>query len=102
MRLTAFEIKAIKACFEQTFESNDHIWLFGSRVDDSKKGGDIDLYIETTIAEYTLAFRKKMDFMIYLQNKIGEQKIDVILNCVALQKDKPIYQVAKETGILIQ
>ena len=47
MRLTKTQIKAIQDSFFTFFMKGDKIWLFGSRVDDSKKGGDIDLYIET-------------------------------------------------------
>lgn len=44
MRLTKYEITSIKKAFKETFVSGN-IYLFGSRVDDSQKGGDIDLYI---------------------------------------------------------
>lgn len=44
MRLTNSEIEAIKKAFLKTFEDGK-IYLFGSRADDTKKGGDIDLYI---------------------------------------------------------
>lgn len=47
MRLTEKERKLICEAFLQNFGKNDHLWLFGSRVNDTKKGGDIDLYIET-------------------------------------------------------
>ena len=47
MRLAVCEIESIKQAFTGSFLPNDHLWLFGSRVDDAKKGGDIDLYVET-------------------------------------------------------
>ena len=47
MRLTEAQVKTIQDNFSVSFMEGDKIWLFGSRVDDSKKGGDIDLYIET-------------------------------------------------------
>jgi len=46
MRLSEFEHRSILSAFRQIFK-NGNIYLFGSRVDDHKKGGDIDLYIET-------------------------------------------------------
>jgi hypothetical protein len=42
MRLTPQEIQAIKETFLNTFDKGN-IYLFGSRVDDTKRGGDIDL-----------------------------------------------------------
>jgi hypothetical protein len=42
MRLTNYEITSIKESFHQIFDTGK-IYLFGSRIDDSLKGGDIDL-----------------------------------------------------------
>ena len=44
MRLTPFEQNSIKKTFSETFKSGK-IYLFGSRTDDTQRGGDIDLYI---------------------------------------------------------
>ncbi len=64
MRLTEKQINAIKRAFKNIFSESDHIWLFGSRVDDAKKGGDIDLYIETDYADYAVIAKKKIDFWV--------------------------------------
>jgi len=48
MRLTNLEQKMIKKAFVETFQSGD-IYLFGSRVDDTKRGGDIDLYLVPSV-----------------------------------------------------
>ena len=45
MRLTEKERQVIKETIYKYFGENLKIFLFGSRVDDSKKGGDIDLYV---------------------------------------------------------
>ena len=45
MRLSTYEVDAIKDTFKDIFQNGD-IYLFGSRIDDDKKGGDIDLYIK--------------------------------------------------------
>ncbi len=76
MRLKTYEIDAIKNSFKSVF-NNGQIFLFGSRTDDSKKGGDIDLFIE--LEDKINLFEKKIKFW---QNKklIGEQKIDVVFN----------------------
>lgn len=44
MRLTEFERATIKKVFLEIFKEGK-IYLFGSRVDDTKLGGDIDLYL---------------------------------------------------------
>jgi len=49
MRLTEFEKKEIKHAVEKNFGTEIDVYLFGSRIDDSLKGGDIDLYIETDL-----------------------------------------------------
>ena len=45
MRLSLTEIKAIIKSKNNSFGKSSKVYLFGSRVDDNKKGGDIDLYI---------------------------------------------------------
>jgi predicted nucleotidyltransferase len=95
MRLTHFEIEAITGTFKEVFESGK-IYLFGSRVDDTLKGGDIDLYIDT-VYNNTL-IEKKIDFLVSLKRKIGEQKIDVVLS---RDKNRPIEQEALNKGIAL-
>ena len=46
MRLTDDQVRIIKARGAECFGPNTKIWLFGSRVDDDARGGDIDLYVE--------------------------------------------------------
>ncbi len=59
MRLTSKEIHTIKTTVNRFFEDSS-VYLFGSRVDDSRKGGDIDLYIETGEKDtYTKKLRVK-------------------------------------------
>lgn len=95
MRLEPYEIKAIKDSFISNFHSGK-IYIFGSRVDDSKRGGDIDLYIEP-IETHNLV-SKKIDFLVDLKSKIGDQKIDVVIN---RGKNELIDIVAKQQGVLL-
>ena len=47
MRLSIEELKIIRDSAVKYFGKNSKIYLFGSRTDDKKRGGDIDIYIET-------------------------------------------------------
>ena len=93
MRLTNKEVEAITSIYKKIFKSGK-IYLFGSRVDDTKKGGDIDLYIQTDNKDNLI--EKKINFLVELKREIGEQKIDVVLS-----KDinRPIEQIALKNGI---
>ena len=93
MRLTPKEIEAIVTTFKEFFGSGE-IFLFGSRVDDTKKGGDIDLYIDCMNKENLV--EKKINFLVSLKRKIGEQKIDVV---ISRDKNRPIEQEALKKGI---
>ena len=77
MRLSQFEIKNIIRINQSVFGSDVKVYLFGSRVDDNKKGGDIDLFIEYDGVD---KFEKKIVFLSKLQDIIGEQKIDIIFS----------------------
>lgn len=101
MRLTSQQLFAIKESFKECFSYGDTLWLFGSRVDDSKRGGDIDLYIETDVADGSSVFKKKLKFIGLLQRKIGEQKIDVVIKMASSANDLLIYREAQRTGILL-
>ncbi len=95
MRLNEKEKNSIKENFI-TFFQDGEIYLFGSRVDDSKKGGDIDLYISTQTKE-NLVY-KKIQFLSHLKRDIGEQKIDVVLD---YGDNRLIDKKAKKEGILL-
>lgn len=46
MRLSPEEIAAIRHLVQGRFGADAGIWLFGSRLDDRARGGDVDLYVE--------------------------------------------------------
>ncbi|MEF3191755.1 MAG: nucleotidyltransferase domain-containing protein [Campylobacterales bacterium] len=94
MRLKVYEISAIIRTFKEVF-GDGKIYLFGSRVDDTKKGGDIDLYLCPS-EQATKLYEKKIKFLVELEKLLGEQKIDVIIQT---NKDRYIEEVAMSTGV---
>lgn len=74
MRLEDYEVEAIKSAILELDESAA-IYLFGSRADDAKKGGDIDLLIMSD----KLTSADKASIRINLFQMIEEQKIDIVI-----------------------
>jgi predicted nucleotidyltransferase len=93
MRLTSEQASIIRDGVKNHLGSNTLIWLFGSRVDDSRRGGDIDLYLETqrhpTLTE---TLRCKIEL---------EEKLDLHVDLVIKPPDldKPIFNIAKAQGV---
>ena len=102
MRLTDFQRQSIYETAKSNFGADAQVWLFGSRVDDQAKGGDIDLYIEPQNQKPADLITAKLQFLRDLHKKIGEQKIDVVLHRADSAVDLPIYRIAKQTGVLLQ
>ncbi|MDO9142568.1 MAG: nucleotidyltransferase domain-containing protein [Methylobacter sp.] len=94
MRLTLFEIKTIQQSAKNIFGDTAKVYLFGSRVDDKQKGGDIDLYVVPD--NKNDLFEKKIKFLTALHKVLGEQKIDVVF---ATDPSRPIEQQAIEKGV---
>jgi len=92
VRLSSDVIKVIKEKALEIFGNDVSVILFGSRVDEKERGGDIDLYIKVT--DKNDLFNKELNFLADIKKQIGEQRIDVVFNkneerlieCEALEK----------------
>ena len=96
MRLTDEQIDIIKYTVAGVFGPHAKPRLFGSRVDDGARGGDIDLLIECSdIVDEKL--QKKLTLTARLQMRLGDQPIDLLIidPMVAL---KPIHRHALRSG----
>lgn len=71
--------------------------MFGSRVYDSKKGGDIDLYIEVE-NELENWLKSRSNIAMALLKSLGDRKIDIVLKD-AKTNELPIHRIAKKSGI---
>jgi predicted nucleotidyltransferase len=99
MRLTTQQALLVRKTVDSILNVPNNIWLFGSRVNDEKRGGDIDLFIEI---QSPCANRAETICRLYgeLVMTLGEQKIDILL------KDKntaevPIFEIARHNGVLL-
>jgi len=75
MRLLAKEILVLKDKLN-TLSSTAKLYLFGSRVDDTKRGGDIDLLVVSDILTKKDLRLLRVEFFKFF----GEQKLDIILD----------------------
>ena len=99
MRISCREIAAIKELAKACFGAEAVVYLFGSRVDDGKRGGDIDLYIETDERDAVRVLDAKYDFLAKLKRRIGDQRIDVVVSYPSRQQIPPVVEVARRTGV---
>ncbi|MCP5106598.1 MAG: nucleotidyltransferase domain-containing protein [bacterium] len=93
MRLTETEVSVIKGSVHY-FDPNAKVYLFGSRVDDKKRGGDIDLFILSN--KIKSSERRKIKLKIY--DKVGEQKIDIV---VTPKPTTTFHKIALSEGVLL-
>lgn len=93
MRLSEYELISIVESFHKHFYTGD-IFLFGSRTDDTQKGGDIDLYIDTQ--DSADLFDKKLHLLGDIKTKLGDQKIDIV---IVKDQERAIEKEALEKGI---
>lgn len=69
------------------------IWLFGSRADDQRRGGDVDLYVEPES-------RVSLEAEVRCKGALADE-LDLAVDLVVGQPhlDKPIYRIAKRSGV---
>ena len=94
MRLTAEQIAAIRRTTAEIFGADARVWLFGSRVDDQRTGGDIDLLIETDT-------RPGLRLTLRAQARL-EQLLGAPVDLITSSPDhtqRPIERIARLTGV---
>jgi hypothetical protein len=97
MRLTTEEKNNIVKYAKQYFGEEIRLYLFGSRADDSKKGGDIDLYLETS---KSVDMQTQVNFLKKIYTRVTQRKVDLLIK-TPFGEDKSIFHTAKKEGILL-
>jgi hypothetical protein len=91
MRLTQFQVATINKLASKHFGQETTVYLYGSRTDDHKRGGDIDLFINNT-NEAVLTIESKIRFLAELKSEIGDRKIDVVFDNDNTRQKKNFYR----------
>jgi predicted nucleotidyltransferase len=99
MRLTPDQQQAIGDTVREVFGPAATVRLFGSRIDDTRRGGDIDLLVQTDLRDPAAALDAKLDLLIRLKRRIGDRRIDIVLDYPGQPDPPPIVEIARATGI---
>lgn len=91
MRLDEQDREAITSAIKK-LDPHAKIYLFGSRTDPQKRGGDIDILILSS----QISKSDKPRILRYIFEKIEEQKIDLL---IASDTMDPFVKLALKTGI---
>jgi len=94
MRLTPAQIDTIKSTTAAVLGEGVRVTLFGSRLHDGQKGGDVDLYIEMPEPRLMQKIRCKVQ----LQDRL-DMPVDLIVK--PLGDTSPISQIAKKEGVVL-
>jgi predicted nucleotidyltransferase len=96
MRLSQQDIQIIKQSLSKYID-DAKITLFGSRVYDHKRGGDIDLFIETN---RPVTLREKLKILTDMELSGIERKVDLIIK-MPNSKESPLFKTIQEEGITL-
>jgi uncharacterized protein len=101
MRLTQHQIVTLKRVCSEIFGSEARLYLFGSRVDDRRAGGDIDLYLVGFDRSVGQQLEAKLRFLTKVKLALGERRIDLVFAPAQGQPQLPIHLQAEQTGVLL-
>ena len=96
MRISEQEKQDIIELARKHISATARVWLFGSRVNDNARGGDVDIFIE--VDQLNGVVERKINFRLALEDRWGERKVDVLIYDTQY-KEQPIHQLARHEGV---
>ena len=102
MRLTESErTDIIAACKSVAADREFSLSLFGSRVNDDDRGGDIDLLLLVDPKHLDSIRLQKHCFLQKIKERIGEQKIDFVIATPEMVAQDEFLQKIRITSLLL-
>ena len=95
MRLTPDQADAVRQRIRSQMGQQSRIWLFGSRVDDQRRGGDVDLYVEPE------SLPSLVDHLLCKSALADVLGLNVDLIVQQPGRDLPIYRIARRSGVAL-
>lgn len=99
MRLTEDQIQAIRQLTRQVAGDQSRVRIFGSRLDDQSRGGDIDLLIELAEPVENPALMAAQ-LSAFISKAMHGRKVDILLSAPNLMR-LPIHDIAFKEGKLL-
>lgn len=97
MRLTPEQIHAIRLGVAQLAGQDARVWLFGSRVHDHERGGDVDLLLELDVPVSEPA-QLAARLSAHVSRAMHGRKVDVVVKAPNLMH-LPIHSIALQEGV---
>ena len=97
MRVDSRQQQIIKQLAAELAGKDAKVFVFGSRLDDAQRGGDLDLLVEVPDKVDNPAWLIAL-LSAKLSRVLGGRRVDVILSAPNL-KTLPIHKLAKTNGI---
>ncbi len=91
MRLTSEQQRSIRQSVREA-DPAAAVYLFGSRVDDARRGGDIDLLV----LSQRIGLRERLRLLLRLEDRLGAQRIDLVVKPAL---DDPFARMASAEGV---
>jgi predicted nucleotidyltransferase len=99
MRLTPQQRRILRDEATAAFGADACVRLFGSRVDDSARGGDIDLHVEAD-GSYEDLLKRELRLHTRLMRKLGDRRVDIVVQRRGAPM-RPVDESAHATGIAL-
>ena len=100
MRISSTERAAIASAARAVLPAGSRVMLFGSRTDDDRRSGDIDLLVEPpepVSAQQAVALRTQLAARLY--RSIGERRIDILVVPAYAPDDRLIVVEARRCAL---
>ncbi|MGR9098991.1 MAG: nucleotidyltransferase domain-containing protein [Gammaproteobacteria bacterium] len=99
MRLTDEQLRTIQSVVARSVPQAFHyrLFLFGSRLNDLAKGGDVDLYLEVDSVDPVIQAQLKRRLRVEL-----EESLDLPVDLIVQERQKPlklVSEIARREGL---
>jgi len=101
VRLTPEQADTLKRIAAEIFGPRAGLMVFGSRADDARRGGDIDLYVTGADKPLTRQLDEKLRFLVKAKLALGDRRIDLVFAPAPHEQRLPIHREAERTGIAL-